>query len=193
MCNGCEVRRWRNEVPAEHQHRLRITANDLDEQALEELKAAHERFPPATDVAHDIEDDRYERPPTGTMVNGLFVMQNDARIALMEAAYQWVDLDPFGSPVHFLDAAIQGIVSCGVLGVTATDTAALTRVKCLLSTTQVRGQRESLIGYAHDDAVAVCSPSELPIATTAARHDRSIEPVLALYWTTGQHGGYWAG
>ena len=162
-------------MPAEHQHRLRITANDLDEQALEELKAAHERFPPATDVAHDIEDDRYERPPTGTMVNGLFVMQNDARIALMEAAYQWVDLDPFGSPVHFLDAAIQGLSRVAFLEVTATDTAALTGS----SASQQRryGARESLT------AMPTTMRSGLLglIATTAARHDRSIEPVLALF------------
>ena len=60
------------------------------------------------------------------MHNGLFIMQNDARISLMEAAYQWVDLDPFGSPVNFLDAAIQGLSRVAFLEVTATDTAALT-------------------------------------------------------------------
>ena len=174
---GVRVRRWRNEVPAEHQHRLRITANDLDAQALEELKTAHERFPPATSVDHAFEDDRYERPPKGAMVNGLFVMQNDARIALMEAAYQWVDLDPFGSPVHFLDAAIQGLSRVAFLEVTATDTAALTGSS---ASSQHRryGAKGIVDSYAHDDAVRVLLGL---IATTAARHDRSIEPVLALF------------
>ena len=65
-------------------------------------------YPPTVGVDHALEDDRYERPPSGTMHEGIFVMQNDARMALMEAAYQWVDLDPFGSPVNFLDAAVQG-------------------------------------------------------------------------------------
>ena len=83
---GVRVRRWRNEIPAAHQSRLRITANDLDESALEWLKSTHTRSPPVVAVNHALEDDRYERLPSGTMHDGIFVMQNYARIALMEAA-----------------------------------------------------------------------------------------------------------
>ena len=174
---GVRVRRWRNEVPAEHQQRLRITANDLDNVALSQLIAAHEQYPPAIRVDHALEDDRYERLPSGTMHNGLFVMNNDARIALMEAAYQWVDLDPFGSPVNFLDAAVQGLSRVAFLEVTATDTAALTGSSA--SSGQRRyGAKGIVDSYAHDDAVRVLLGL---IATTAARHDRSVEPVLALF------------
>ena len=174
---GVRVRRWRNEVPAEHQQRLRITANDLDNVALNRLIAAHEHHPPATRVDHALEDDRYERLPSGTMHNGLFVMNNDARIALMEAAYQWVDLDPFGSPVNFLDAAVQGLSRVAFLEVTATDTAALTGSSA--SSGQRRyGAKGIVDSYAHDDAVRVLLGL---IATTAARHDRCVEPVLALF------------
>ena len=49
---GVRVRRWRNEVPTEHQHRLRISANDLDEVALEWLEKTHERYPPETQADH---------------------------------------------------------------------------------------------------------------------------------------------
>ena len=66
---GVRVRRWRNEVSAQHQHRLRIAANDLDTVALDRLVTTHERFPPAVSVDHALEDDRYERPPSGTMHN----------------------------------------------------------------------------------------------------------------------------
>lgn len=174
---GVRVRRWRTEIMAEHQHRLRITANDLDNVALEQLKEAHERHPPAIAVGHAIEDDRYERVPKGEMHNGLFIMQNDARIALMEAAYQWVDIDPFGSPVNFLDAAIQGLSRKAFLEVTATDTAALTGSSA--SSQQRRyGAKGIVDSYAHDDAVRVLLGL---IATTAARHDRCVEPVLALF------------
>ena len=38
---GVRIRRWRNEIPAELQHRLRITANDLDEFALAWAKSSH--------------------------------------------------------------------------------------------------------------------------------------------------------
>ena len=75
---GVRVRRWRNEVPAEHQPRLRISANDLDGFALEWLKRSHETLPPSVSVEHALEDDRYERALEGDMRNGLFIMQNDA-------------------------------------------------------------------------------------------------------------------
>lgn len=174
---GVRVRRWRNEIPEAVQHRLRIAANDLDEFALNWLKRSHESFPPHIRVDHALEGDRYERPPQGVMENGLFIMQNDARIALMEAAYQWIDLDPFGSPVNFLDAAIQGLARVGFLEVTATDTAALTGSSA--SSQQRRYGAKGIVDtYAHDDAVRVLLGL---VATTAARHDRVIEPVLALF------------
>ena len=174
---GVRVRRWRNEIPSQHQQRLRVTANDLDRFALDWLERSHAAYPSAVSVDHSLEDDRYERPPSGQMHNGIFVMQNDARIALMEAAYQWVDLDPFGSPVNFLDAAIQGLSRTGFLEVTATDTAALTGSS---ASSQHRryGAKGIVDSYAHDDAVRVLLGL---IATTAARHDRSVEPVLALF------------
>ncbi len=40
--------------------------------------------------------------------------------------FDYIDIDPFGSPNHFLDAAIARICRHGVLAITATDTAALT-------------------------------------------------------------------
>ena len=40
--------------------------------------------------------------------------------------FDYIDIDPFGSPNSFLDAAIARICRHGVLGITATDTAALT-------------------------------------------------------------------
>jgi len=39
--------------------------------------------------------------------------------------FNYVDIDPFGTPVPFLDAAVRTIVNPGYLSVTATDTAAL--------------------------------------------------------------------
>src|SRR5262249_54415153 len=39
--------------------------------------------------------------------------------------FDYVDIDPFGSPVPFLDAAVRSLKTEGILAVTATDTAAL--------------------------------------------------------------------
>lgn len=44
---------------------------------------------------------------------------------LSERHYDYIDIDPFGSPVSFLDAAMQSIKRNGVIGITATDTAPL--------------------------------------------------------------------
>ena len=66
---GVRVRRWRNEVPAEHQQRLRITANDLDSVALDRLTSAHDTHPPATSVDHALEDDRYDPQLIGRIHN----------------------------------------------------------------------------------------------------------------------------
>jgi tRNA (guanine26-N2/guanine27-N2)-dimethyltransferase len=174
---GVRVRRWRNEIPVQHQHRLRVSANDLDRFALDWLKHSHASFPPSVSVDHALEDDRYERDLNGEMDNGIFVMQTDARIALLESAYQWIDLDPFGSPVNFLDAAVQGLSRVGFLEVTATDTAALTG-SSPGSQQRRYGAKGIVDSYAHDDAVRVLLGL---VATTAARHDRAIEPVLALF------------
>jgi tRNA (guanine26-N2/guanine27-N2)-dimethyltransferase len=178
LCStGVRIRRWRNEVPADSQHRIRITANDLDDFALNWARMSHATNPPSTVIEHDIEGDRYGKIPTGEFENGLFFQTLDARVALSEASYQWIDLDPFGSPVSFLDAAIQSLSRTGVLEVTATDTAALTGSS--LSSQQRRYGAKGIVDvYAHDDAVRTLMGY---VATTAARHDKAISPILALF------------
>ncbi len=50
----------------------------------------------------------------------------DASIFLLESAgFDYIDIDPFGSPNPFLDAAVKRLARDGILAVTATDTAAL--------------------------------------------------------------------
>jgi tRNA (guanine26-N2/guanine27-N2)-dimethyltransferase len=40
-------------------------------------------------------------------------------------AYDAIDLDPYGTPAHFLDSALQAVAEGGLLAVTATDMAVL--------------------------------------------------------------------
>lgn len=178
LCStGVRIRRWRNEIPDELQSRLRITANDLDDFALNWAKASHLSHPPNVTVEHSVESDRYGKTPDGAFENGIFFQQLDARVALSDASYQWIDVDPFGSPVSFLDSAIQSLARTGVLEVTATDTAALTGSS--LSSQQRRYGAKGIVDlYAHDDAVRTLMGL---IATTAARHDKSMTPILALF------------
>ena len=44
---------------------------------------------------------------------------------LSENRFHYIDIDPFGSPVYFIDSAIRSIINDGVLACTATDTATL--------------------------------------------------------------------
>ena len=174
---GVRIRRWRNEIPSDLQHRLRITGNDLDEFALSWAKTSHHCHPPKRDIVHEPEDDRHGQPSDAVFTNGLHFQRLGARMAMVDAAYQWVDLDPFGSPIQFLDAALQSLSRTGVLEVTATDTAALTGSSP--SSQARRYQAKGLVDeYAHDDAVRLLLGT---VATTAARLDKVVTPLLALF------------
>lgn len=54
------------------------------------------------------------------------IFMKDANMFLLESqGFDYIDLDPFGSPVSFLDSACKRIARDGILAVTATDTSAL--------------------------------------------------------------------
>jgi tRNA (guanine26-N2/guanine27-N2)-dimethyltransferase len=48
---------------------------------------------------------------------------------LQDKKYDWIDIDPFGTPAPYLEAALKGLDDGGVLGVAATDTAVLCGAK----------------------------------------------------------------
>ncbi|MHB8352521.1 MAG: hypothetical protein ACYDFT_07555 [Thermoplasmata archaeon] len=53
--------------------------------------------------------------------DGIEVRLTDARTLRPASPFDYVDLDPFGSPAPFLEAAIRSVVPGGLLAVTATD------------------------------------------------------------------------
>ena len=54
------------------------------------------------------------------------VHNQDANLFLLESSgFDYIDIDPFGPPILFLDSAVKRIARNGILAVTATDTAAL--------------------------------------------------------------------
>lgn len=56
----------------------------------------------------------------------VFVHNKDASLFLIEhKPFDYIDIDPFGTPNPFLDSAIRSLRSEGILAVTATDTSAL--------------------------------------------------------------------
>ena len=178
MCStGVRIRRWRNEIPNELQNRLRITGNDLNDFALSWAINSHNHNLPKYTENVEMNFDRYGSMTHRESVNGIFFQKMDAKLAMADASYQWIDIDPFGSPVPFIDSAIQSLARTGVLEVTATDTAALTGSS--LSSQKRRYDSQGIVDdYAHDDAVRVLLGL---IAKVAAMHDRVIKPILSLF------------
>lgn len=178
MCStGVRIRRWRNEIPLSLQTRLRITGNDLNDFALSWAITSHRENLPEYTENIDMNLDRYGSMAQRNPVEGIFFQKMDAKLAMADASYQWIDIDPFGSPVPFIDSAIQSLARVGVLEVTATDTAALTG-SSLSSQIRRYGARGIVDDYAHDDAVRVLLGM---IAKTAAMHDRVIMPIMSLF------------
>ncbi len=178
MCStGVRARRWRNEIPDIHQHRIWITANDLDSGALEWGKLSHAQHPPRISVERELETGRFGIELGGELQNGIHWTNLDARRIMVDSSFQWIDIDPFGSPVSFLDIAMQSLARKGVLEVTATDTAALTGSSPGPAKRRY-GSSGIIDTHAHDDAVRVLLAE---VARAAARHDREIKPLLSLF------------
>jgi len=172
---GVRARRWRKEVP--QQDRIRITANDLDLNAQKWGRESHKTHPIGDNIIWPEEKDRFSIPQDGIVEDGIRWINSDARRVMVDAPFQWIDVDPFGSPVKFLDSAIQAISRIGVLEVTATDVAALCG-----STKNSAVRRYGSVGitdsYMHDDATRILLAT---IARIAAMHDKSMHPILALF------------
>lgn len=156
---GLRARRWLNELPSDLAERMRVTIVDLDPSALAWAKESHEEFPPA--------HGRGQINP----------VEGDLRSVVLESGRHWVDLDPYGSPVPFIDTAIQSLARSSVIEVSATDTAALTGSSRhpLLRRYGARVRTDRL---AHDSGLRVMLAM---VARAAARHDRAIEPLLSVW------------
>ncbi|HUT00156.1 MAG TPA: tRNA (guanine(10)-N(2))-dimethyltransferase [Candidatus Thermoplasmatota archaeon] len=107
-------------------------------------------------------------------LQNISMFQRDLNSLLSERRYNSIDIDPFGSPVYFLDAAVRSVYNKGVIACTATDTAALCGVF-------------PQVCYRRYGAWPLHSPSMHEIGLRillgficreAAKYDRGIEPLL---------------
>ncbi len=153
---GIRTRRWLQETSSEVSDRLRIKMCDMNEEALEWAKA-------------NLENDILEK--------NVMVVQGDARKEILKQGWHWIDLDPYGSPMPFLDLAMQATARKSVISISATDTAALSGS----SPGPLRrryGARVHMDGLKHDSGLRVLLASA---ARAAARHDRVIRPLLSIW------------
>jgi tRNA (guanine26-N2/guanine27-N2)-dimethyltransferase len=96
---------------------------------------------------------------------------------LAKKVFDYIDLDPFGTPVPFVSSAIQGCKRNGILAITATDTAALagTHVKKCMRRYMSRSARSP---FGHETGLRILLGY---LAKEAAQHDRGVEPLLCYY------------
>lgn len=102
-------------------------------------------------------------------------------VVLSDRGYDWIDIDPFGSPVKFIDLAARRLSRGGILSITATDTAPLCGAKP--ETCQRRYLATPLKSEAcHEFGLRILVGNAV---RRAAVFDYGLEPVLAYY-----HGHY---
>ncbi|MEM2935752.1 MAG: tRNA (guanine(10)-N(2))-dimethyltransferase [Candidatus Bathyarchaeia archaeon] len=110
------------------------------------------------------------------LANRVFVMEKDANTILGEHAaprkrFDFIDVDPFGSPAPYLDSAVRALRSGGLLALTATDLAPLCGVyprACV----RKYGGKSLRTEYCQELAVRLLMGC---LTMTAARHGIGVE------------------
>lgn len=109
----------------------------------------------------------------------LVAMNADANRLMNEQFryFDFVDLDPFGSPMEFLDSALRAVKRRGVLAITATDTGVLCgayRNACLRKylAEPIRGE------LCHEAGLRILTGT---LVRYAAKYDLGVEVLLAYY------------
>ena len=155
--SGLRARRWLHELPEGIGGRLIATAGDMNQNALDWAMATESEFPAGRGEFNSL--------------------LGDLRASILSQGWHWIDIDPFGSPVPFLDTGIQALARHGVLEVSATDSAALSG-SSKNPLMRRYGARVRLDKLKHDSGLRVLMAT---VARAAARHDRSIEPLLSIW------------
>jgi tRNA (guanine26-N2/guanine27-N2)-dimethyltransferase len=106
-----------------------------------------------------------------------FVLSSlDANIFLRQRHFDYIDVDPFGTPNPFLDAAVQSIKRGGILGVTATDTAALAGTYPA-ATARKYWSVPSRTWLMHEVGMRILVRK---VQLVAAQHEKALVPLLSL-------------
>lgn len=135
---------------------------------------------PCSDVtANDVSSSTMPYVEENIALNGLGNCRPSNRnlhSLLAENTFDYIDLDPFGSPMPFLHSAIQGCRRRGFLAITATDTAPLAgahRKKCerRYQVTPLRGP------MCHETGLRTLIGT---IARESAKFDKGIRPMLSI-------------
>jgi len=101
----------------------------------------------------------------------------DLHCLLSERKFDYVDIDPFGTPVPFLQSAIRGLRNRGMLAVTATDTAPLFGTYPRVCERRY-GATSGRCDFGHEVGLRILIGY---VAREAAKFDRGVEPIFCFY------------
>ncbi len=102
------------------------------------------------------------------------IVNRDANSLMAERRFDYVDIDPFGTPVPFIDMSLR---CARIIGISATDTATLSGRKKKIETRYL-AKIDRMMGN-HEIGIRVLLGY---IARMAARFDLGIEPILSFWW-----------
>jgi tRNA (guanine26-N2/guanine27-N2)-dimethyltransferase len=141
------------------------------------LRLAMEACPRAEVTINDRDGLAFEAIRKGiecTAAGNATAANEDLRALLVRGRYDYVDVDPFGSPVPFVDSAVRACRRGAVLAVTATDTAALCGT--LPRTCERRYMARSLLNEcAHELGARILAGF---VVRSGAVHDIAARPIL---------------
>jgi len=128
---------------------------------------------------NDRDPEAYSLIKSNIELNGLDCQatNEDIRCLVLRGEFDYVDIDPFGTPVPFLPASIQGLRRGGVIAATATDTAPLSGAhprKCA----RRYGAKSGRCRFSHEVGLRILIGH---IVREAARYDRGVRPLLCFY------------
>ena len=108
-------------------------------------------------------------------LKNVVICNKNLNVLLSENKYDYIDIDPFGSPVYFIDSAVRSIRNNGVIACTATDTASLCGVYPNVCRRRY-GARPFHSFMMHEIGLRILLGF---ICREAAKYDKGIEPILS--------------
>jgi len=109
------------------------------------------------------------------------VFHDDVQELVNQRDYDWIDIDPFGTPAPFLESVIQNVKKGGILGIAATDTAVLCGAKPSICLKRYGSYSMKKVA-AKEVGVRILLAR---LQTLAIEFGRSIEPLLS--YSEGHH------
>ena len=109
------------------------------------------------------------------------VFHDDVQNVVKRKKYDWIDIDPFGTPAPYLNSIIENVNDNGILGIAATDTAVLCGAKPSVCFKRYGAYSMKRVA-AKEVGVRILLGK---IQTLAKKNGRSIEPLLS--YSEGHH------